>query len=370
MKQRRRRSLALSAVAALAMTLLSEPVRASETVSWTLPAPDGRDLTFGTTSAQRVAVHEFAAEELGAEVNMVTAKEASGGSVDVRGQRADGTWSEWIPVPVDAPAVLPESTRTVQTRLVVSAPDELAAVDMTAWEEPRPEARLSAPTTYRVFATREGLVGGTTANGHVITERDHFVALPSRKGLAGKGSGNYTVKVCTSDGARCEWAPVWDVGPWNTKDDYWNSDREQWRSLPQGKPQAQAAYQDGFNDGKDQFGRKVLNPAGIDLADGTFWDGLQLPTNAWVDVTYQWTSGGPWGTVETSGFAVNVRSGPALSGGKTGYAARYAQVRIECAVTGQRVSGSQGTTDRWYRLAPGMYVSAAFVKPGVSPGSC
>ena len=28
-----------------------------------------------------------------------------------------------------------------------------------------------------------------------------------------------------------------------------------------------------------------LNPAGIDLADGTFWDGLKLTTNSWVTVT-------------------------------------------------------------------------------------
>ena len=35
------------------------------------------------------------------------------------------------------------------------------------------------PPTVTVWATREGLVGGTTANGHVIVEHDRFVALPS-----------------------------------------------------------------------------------------------------------------------------------------------------------------------------------------------
>jgi hypothetical protein len=151
--------------------------------------------------------------------------------------------------------------------------------------------RLSdSPKTHRVFATREGLVGRTTANGHVITARDHFVALPSRRGLSPKGSNQYSVRVCADNG-RCETAPVWDVGPWNTRDDYWNPStvRQSWSDLPQGTPQAQAAYETGYNGGRDQFGRKVANPAGIDLADGTFWDGLGLTNNAWVTVTYLWT---------------------------------------------------------------------------------
>ncbi len=45
-------------------------------------------------------------------------------------------------------------------------------------------------------------------------------------------------------------------------------------------PQAQAAYKDKFNGGMDQFGRQVANPAGIDLADGLFWDALGLKNNS------------------------------------------------------------------------------------------
>ena len=37
---------------------------------------------------------------------------------------------------------------------------------------------------YLVVEIREGLVGGTTANGHVVTRRDIFVALPSRRSLS------------------------------------------------------------------------------------------------------------------------------------------------------------------------------------------
>ena len=180
-------------------------------------------------------------------------------SVDVRGLRARGGWTEWEPgVPTSGPAAartltaaLPEPVVDVQARLVLTLPTD------AGWAMPGPVVRdltLTAhvatrttaaakrdPRRYRVFATREGLVGGTTANGHVIGERDLFVALPSRRALAPRDSSDYTVKVCAPTG-RCAFAPVWDVGPWNTRDDYWNAEkREQWRDLPPGVPQAQAA---------------------------------------------------------------------------------------------------------------------------------
>ncbi|MEU7527360.1 hypothetical protein AB0A74_16615 [Saccharothrix sp. NPDC042600] len=310
-----------------------------------------------TTPANTVAATVKSTVPAGAEV-----------AVDVRGALGDDQWTEWVEARPDAPAVLPATTDTVQVRLALTA------------ERQTPEVReltLTASTTesftteaaglsYRIFATREGLVGGTTANGHVIKERDHFVALPSRRGLSANNAGTYSVRVCASNG-RCEWAPVWDVGPWNTKDDYWNpsATREMWKDLPQGKPEAQAAYQDGYNGGKDQFGRTVANPAGIDLADGTFWDGLKLTDNAWVTVTYQWTGSGPAGYVRTAGDPLNVRSGATSTATQVGLAANYAMVRVECQVTGQSVTGSQGTSNIWYRVAAGKYVAKAYVS-GVS----
>ncbi|TWE13517.1 hypothetical protein [Prauserella muralis] len=363
----------MSAVIGLVLTLVPEPVRTTGAVSWTLPASRA-DLALSTTSPVGMSVRESPVRHLDSPVDTVAVTApGQGTAVDVRGLRSDGTWSEWVGARPGAAAVLPEATTSVQTRLALTAGARPRAIDVTAWRAPGRRMGAMTPaqgTTFRIFATREGLVGGTTANGHVITERDHFVALPSRRGLASRGSGNYTVKVCTTDGARCEWAPVWDVGPWNTRDDHWNAERDMWPGLPHGKPQAQAAYQDGHNGGRDQFGRVVRNPAGIDLADGTFWDGLRLPTNAWVDVTYQWTGHGPWGTVETGGWQLNVRTGPSLDADRVGYAARHAQVRIDCAATGDRVRGTQGATARWYRLAPGMYVSAAYVRPGLAAAPC
>jgi hypothetical protein len=113
----------------------------------------------------------------------------------------------------------------------------------------------------RIFATREGLVGRTTANGHVIRKGDRFASLPSRRALSGKGERGFQVP---------------------------SRSREQWRDLPQGLPQAQAAFEKGYNGGKDGFGRRVSNPAGIDLADGTFWHDLQMRDNDWIGVEYLW----------------------------------------------------------------------------------
>ncbi len=154
-----------------------------------------------------------------------------------------------------------------------------------------PGSSGSPAPTFRVYGTRLGLVGATTANGHVIRERDRFVALPSRKALSPKGS--YEKMVLISYKGRKALAPVWDVGPWNTRDNYWDEVRDMWGDLPRGVPQAQAAYFDGYNGGLDEQGRKVTAPFGIDIADGTFWDDLGMTQSDWVDVTFLWLGDPP-----------------------------------------------------------------------------
>ena len=297
------------------------------------------------------------------------------GSVDVRSW-ADGRWSEWTEAKAGTPTALPIASSQVQLRVILTAPPtggSPSIADLTVQPTDKVAApRMSiqaAPLKSHVFATREGLVGGTTANGHVIVSRDHFVALPSRRGLSGNGSGTYSVKVCTA--SRCAFEPVWDVGPWNTKDDYWNpsATREMWKDLPQGKPEAQAAYQDGYNGGKDQFGRTVANPAGIDLADGVFWDALKLADNSFVDVTYLWTGDGGRGTVSISSGYLNVRNAPNSTGAVVGMAGKSAQVTVECQTTGETVTGSQGTTNIWLRVNTGMYVAKAWISAGTF-GTC
>jgi hypothetical protein len=305
--------------------------------------------------------------------------------VDVRGLRADNTWSQWEPASPGGPATLPEATTSVQVRATLVAGDHGAGPALQRLWLSADRTRALAPTATipivppgaaapalpatpavgsRVFATREGLVGGTTANGHVIVARDHFVALPSRRGLSPRNTGDYSVKVCAATG-RCAWSPVWDVGPWNTKDDYWNPavTRQSWKDLPQGMPEAQAANQRKYNGGQDGFGRTVANPAGIDLADGTFYDDLGLRDNAWVTVTYLWTGTGPSALAKPTGTpTLVVRSAPTDASSAVGAVAGGARMAVECSAAGQVRSGAQGTSSSWLRIGPNQYVPAAGVE--------
>jgi hypothetical protein len=249
--------------------------------------------------------------------------------------------------------------------------------------EGEPALTEGAPFGASVFATREGLVGGTTSNGHVITERDHFVALPSRRALSPRDTSDYSVRVCAPNG-RCAFAPVWDVGPWNTRDDYWSPDREQFPELPKGLPEAQAAFQDGHNDGEDGSGREVTNPAGIDLSDGVYQD-LGLTGTPLVSVRYLWTGPRPLSIVragrhhappeanQLASFAirhtdgqrpsddapgedddtqaVTVRTAPSDAAPAAGVAADHAGVPVEC-------SAGNG----WLRIGPQAWVPADAVK--------
>ena len=233
--------------------------------------------------------------------------------IEARVRKTGEGWSEWTIVSAKSPAVLPQSGEEVQARLTfiddgagnkpilrrlkfvadaVEQPDNA--------QTPENQIANATPLTYRIFATREGLVGGTTANGHVIKQNDRFVALPSRRALASNGGTEYQVRLYYPRTGKTATVPVWDVGPWNTHDDYWNisSVREMWRDLPQGKPEAYAAKLEGYNNGKDEFGRTVISPNGIDIADGTFWYDLGMTDNDYVEVTYLWTTGGStWETI-------------------------------------------------------------------------
>lgn len=283
--------------------------------------------------------------------------------VDVRGRRASGGWTEWIPAGSGS-AELPEATSEIQSRLVLTGTDGVdpAVRSLTLTAHPAAARSESVEVTetlnYRVFATREGLVGGTTANGHVIAERDHFVALPSRRALSPRNTSDYSVKVCAPNG-RCAFAPVWDVGPWNTRDDYWNPNdlRQEWKDLPQGLPQAQAAHSDGYNGGRDQYDRRVANPAGIDLGDGLFWDALALKDNSWVTVDYLWT-----GAVRLSAVVadrpVDVLAAPDAAAEVVGVAADRAALPVECATGG------------WLRIGEDQYVRAAAVPDAGDTTAC
>jgi len=242
-------------------------------------------------------------------------------------------------------------TNTISWSTPTTPMPEVGGLHLAAYAAPpsvQVQSRAQAQR-YRVFATREGLVGGTTANGHVITDRDLFVALPSRRALAPRDTSDYSVKVCAPTG-RCAFAPVWDVGPWNTHDDYWNPSnrRENWGDLPQGTPQAQAAKLQGHNGGKDQFGRVVRNPAGIDLADGLFRDALGMTDNDWVAVDYLWTGNSPLASLPVNG-RTDLRGAPDPAARIVGVVAGGAAVPLQCV------------TGKWLRIGAGQFLPVAAV---------
>jgi hypothetical protein len=145
--------------------------------------------------------------------------------------------------------------------------------------------------------------GGTTKGPGVVCEvfatqyhgyTRYEVALPHRdlkdRYLKGKGA----LKVVISRKKGRIRAPVKEVGPWNIRDDYWKSrkKRDMWDNLKRCKPEAEAAYFNNYNRGKDQFGREVLNPAGVDLTPRAAKRlGLKKYQNAWLQVRYPWVGG-------------------------------------------------------------------------------
>ncbi len=225
-----------------------------------------------------------------------TAPEGTALSMEVRAVTPDGKWTPWQEIESSGQSFsFPASGAGVQYRATLLAEQPTASVSLREVRlETQPalasssidyQALVTRPTV-RVYGTREGLVGRTTANGHKIVEKDHFVALPSKKALNGKDGKDYQVEI--SYKGKKATAPVWDVGPWNTKDDYWNAPREMFNDLPRFTPQVNAAFFNNHNGGNDQYGRPVLYPAAIDIADGTFWDELGMTGSDWVDVTFLW----------------------------------------------------------------------------------
>jgi uncharacterized protein YraI len=64
------------------------------------------------------------------------------------------------------------------------------------------------------------------------------------------------------------------------------------------------------------------------------------------------------------GYQVNVRSGPSTTSKLVKVLPYNTRVPIRCQRRGQKVSGPYGTTDIWDNIAPGQYVSDAYVKTG------
>ncbi|HET8522593.1 MAG TPA: M23 family metallopeptidase, partial [Thermomicrobiales bacterium] len=218
------------------------------------------------------------------------------------------------------------------------------------------DTSMIGPGTYAITATREGLVGGTTSNGHLIVQNDHFVSLPACTALScpwrtpGATGANYSadcgtncyVRVTNPTTNQCSVAPVYDVGPWFTNDNWWdptasrnlNNLSSSVNILAQGYTGADAAMNRldvGYGiassgRGISNVGYDVANRAALDIGDGTWADiGLDYDAGiAPVVVTLLWQtgenhdaaasacgSGGTGGTtVEKSSITISPLAGP------------------------------------------------------------
>lgn len=110
-----------------------------------------------------------------------------------------------------------------------------------------------------VKATREGLVGHTTASGYVIDTHVPFVALPSVNAL------DRFVKLTNPANGKACLAIVLEVGPWNTHDDAYVFAGQ--------RPQAESGV---------SVSGQGTNGAGIDLGEKV-WTQLGMTNNGPVD---------------------------------------------------------------------------------------
>ncbi|MET8121716.1 peptidoglycan DD-metalloendopeptidase family protein [Micromonospora sp. NPDC005189] len=76
------------------------------------------------------------------------------------------------------------------------------------------------------------------------------------------------------------------------------------------------------------------------------------------------SSGSGNGTVDTSGTALTVRSGPGTGYASVGTVADGARVTIACQTSGTTVTGTYGTSSIWDRIGAGRYIADAYVYTG------
>ena len=151
--------------------------------------------------------------------------------------------------------------------------------------------RDSRSVTYNVFATQ---YHGET--DYEVAIPDKYIKFANREWEQHPGypGSNYRVDL-RRGGYSVSRVLVWDVGPWNIDDNYWNAPvhperpRRLFTDLPTGMPESQAAYFDGYHGGTDQYGRTVVNPSAVDLTPSVAADlGLVYLQNDWIDVTFTW----------------------------------------------------------------------------------
>ena len=174
-----------------------------------------------------------------------------------------------------------------------------------------------SPATYRVFATTYAPNVTGSIEVAVPDKCAKFAATANLTALATQGCPagystalDYRVVVTRDNGVTATF-PVKEVGPWNQDDNYWGGGpgsprpRRLFTDLARGTPEAQSALNSGYNPvancknldgtdsgrtaGADQFGRCVLNPAGLDISHAAAAQlGLNPGDNMFVNVSFLW----------------------------------------------------------------------------------
>lgn len=221
--------------------------------------------------------------------------------VDVRGSPDGQRWLPWVTgLPAGAVVGFGQPVRYAQYRLSLAggaggAPAvrdlQLATTNQAPTYSAAAASAFAVAPTFRVRGTRMGMVGGRTANGYIIPPRARFASLPSWSSLSTRGRDEYQVRI--SYRGRSTLVPVYDVGPYSERDDYWDTARDGYPELERGWPMDHAAFYEGYNGGRADKGF-VRFPTAIDVGDGAWLDDLGIVGDqAEVEVTFLWLGQDP-----------------------------------------------------------------------------
>src|SRR5438067_5825334 len=148
---------------------------------------------------------------------------------------------------------------------VVATPSAATAASphvSAAAAAPGSGARVPGFVSFHVYATQ---YAPNTQGSFEVAVPDQcvkFAALGLTGPMASAGcrsngyplNGDYRVFVSSDDTGKNTFVPVKDVGPWNIDDNYWDPadgayprPRRKFGDLPQGTPESQAAFYNGYN---------------------------------------------------------------------------------------------------------------------------
>ncbi|NJN16518.1 MAG: hypothetical protein HC822_09705 [Oscillochloris sp.] len=222
--------------------------------------------------------------------------------IDLRSSVDGSRWLPWTTELSNAAVIhFPQPIRAAQYRITLLGsttigpqitPPILAPTNAAATAEAAAVDPYAIAPTFRIRATRQGMIGGRTANGYIIPPKARFVSLPDWSVLSSRGGNEYQVRI--SYRGRSTVVPVYDVGPYSGRDDYWDIVRNGYPDLERGWPMDHAAYYEGYNNRRADKGY-VRFPTAMDVGDGAWIDDLGIVGDqAEVEVTYLWLGQDPF----------------------------------------------------------------------------